>query len=117
MKKENNVFLYNTELTEYINNMQSQSMSLSSIKKVIDFLDEYSKSDLSIEITDDEMMVIRNIIIRYTIKLCESNNISLENKQLHIDSNTLNRSEMIQEIVNAVKVQEEIFVMVNNEPR
>ena len=109
IKEENDVIIYNPELTEYFNHMQSQSMSLSSIKKVVDFFERYSDKDLAIEITDEEMMVIRNLIVRYTIKLCESNNISLDDKHLFVEAKTLNQNDLLQEIIYATNVQEEIF--------
>ena len=116
-KKREVLIAYNPELTEYFNNMQTQSMSLSSVKKVVDFFAHYSKGDLSIEITDQELLVIRNLIVRYTIKLCESNNISIDNKQLFIEAKAIAKSELMQDIVYATRVQEEIFAMANNEPR
>ena len=116
-KKQEGLIDYNPELTEYFNNMQTQSMSLSSVKKVVDFFAHYSKGDLSIEITDQELLVIRNLIVRYTIKLCESNNISIDNKQLFIEAKAIAKSELMQDIVYATRVQEEIFAMANNEPR
>jgi hypothetical protein len=111
IKEENDVIVYNPELTEYFNNMQTQSMSLSSIKKVVEFFENYRNSDLTIEISDEEMMVIRNIIVRYTIKLCESNNICLEDKQLFVEAKTSNKNELLQEIIYASNIQEEIFAM------
>lgn len=111
---ENEVIIYNPELTEYFNNMQTQSMSISSIKKVVDFFEKFSIGDLSIEISEEEMLVIRNIIVRYTIKLCESNNISLTDKQLHVETDKISEKELLLEIINAIKVQEEIFVMSKN---
>jgi len=116
-KKQEGLIDYNPELTEYFNNMQTQSMSLSSVKKVVDFFDHYSSGDLSIEITEQELLVIRNLIVRYTIKLCESNNISIDNKQLVIEAKAIVKSELMQDIVYATRVQEEIFAMANNEPR
>lgn len=116
-KKREGLIAYNPELTEYFNNMQTQSMSLSSVKNVVDFFAHYSKGDLSIEITDQELLVIRNLIVRYTIKLCESNNISIDNKQLFIEAKAIAKSELMQDIVYATRVQEEIFAMANNEPR
>lgn len=109
IKEESEVIIYNPELTEYFNHMQTQSMSLSSIKKVVEFFERYSNSDLAIEITVEEMMVIRNLIVRYTIKLCESNNISIEDKQLFVEAKTSNQNELLQEIIYATNVQEEIF--------
>jgi len=110
IKKANSeVISYNPELTEYFNNMQTQSMTLSSVKRVIEFFEYYSNSDLSIEITDEEMLVIRNLVVRYTIKLCESNNISLENKQLYIEAKTIDKDDLLYEILYSTKVQEEIF--------
>ncbi len=109
IKEESEVIIYNPELTDYFNHMQTQSMSLSSIKKVVEFFERYSNSDLAIEITDEEMMVIRNLIVRYTIKLCESNNISLDDKQLFVEAKTSNQNELLQEIIYATNVQEEIF--------
>lgn len=108
-KKQEELIAYNPELTEYFNNMQTQSMSLSSIKKVVYFFDHYSNGDLSIEITDQELLVIRNLIVRYTIKLCESNNISIDNKQLFIEAKATVKSELVQDIVYATKIQEVIF--------
>lgn len=111
VQNDNEIIVYHSELTEYFNNMQNQSMSLSSIREAFDFFDKYGNSDVSIDITQDEMLIIRNIIIKYTIKLCESNNISLENKELYIDSQSLNEKDLLKEIVYATKVQEEIFAM------
>jgi len=108
-KKQEGLIAYNPELTEYFNNMQTQSMSLSSVKKVVDFFDHYSSGDLSIEISDQELLVIRNLIVRYTIKLCESNNISIDNKQLVIETKSTVKSELMKDIVYATRVQEEIF--------
>lgn len=114
-KAENEVIIYNPELTEYFNNMQTQSMSISSIKKVVEFFEKFSNGDLSIEISKEEMLVIRNIIVRYTIKLCESNNISLSDKQLNVETDKLSEKELLKGIINAIRVQEEIYVMVENE--
>lgn len=61
------------------------------------------------------MLVIRNIIVRYTIKLCESNNISLSDKQLNVETDKLSEKELLKGIINAIRVQEEIYVMVENE--
>jgi uncharacterized membrane-anchored protein YhcB (DUF1043 family) len=109
IKQNNEVIAYNPELTEYFNHMQTQSMTLSSIKKVVDFFEKYSDSDLSIEITYEEMMVIRNLIVRYTIKLCEANHISLEGKQLSFEAKPQNKDDLLREILYATQVQEKIF--------
>ena len=110
VKKENaEVISYNPELTEYFNNMQTQSMTISSIKKVVEFFENYSNCDLSIEISNEEMMVLRNLIVRYTIKLCESNKISIEDKQLLVEAKSKNSDDLVREIIYATKVQEEVF--------
>jgi len=110
VQKENDeVIAYNPELTEYFNNMQTQRMTLSSIRKVVDFFEYYSNSDLSIEISDEEMLVIRNLIVRYTIKLCESNKMSLEDKQLYIEAKSVDKNDLVYEIIYSTKVQEEII--------
>ena len=105
------VIEYNPELTEYFNNMQSQGMTLDSIKDVVKFFDNYSKGGIEIEITNEEMMVMRNLIVRYTIKLCEANNISLENKQLDTETSITDSNDLLNEILYATRVQGEIFTI------
>lgn len=110
VNENNDVIMYNPELTEYFNNMQTQSMTLDSIKKVVVFFENYNNGSLSIEINEEEMKVLRDIIVRYAIKLCESNNISLEDKQLYIEGESKNKNDLIHEILYATSVQQEIFV-------
>lgn len=109
MQKNNDLIEYNPQLTEYFNNMQAKKMTLSSIKKVISFFENYSNGDLAIEISDEEMMVIRNLVVRYTIKLFETNKISMDNYQLSIDAKTNNNKDLLGEIVYAIKMQQQIF--------
>lgn len=111
INQNNELIAYNPELTEYLNNLHSKEMSLSSIKKVVDFFETYSNGDLSIEITEEEMKVIRNLIIRYTIKLCKANRISLEDKQLAIVTKSTNKNDLIYEILYATNLQKEIFTI------
>ncbi|GEM_PF-3331487 len=111
INENNDVIEYNPELTEYFNNMQTQSMTLDSIKDVAKFFETYSNGDIEIEITDEEMRVMRNLIVRYTIKLCESNKISLESRQLDTETNIIDANDLLEEILYATKVQEEIFAL------
>ena len=84
-------------------------MTLSSVKKVIEFFEKYSNGELAIEISDEEMLVIRNIIVRYTIKLCEINKISVDNKHLSIQPKTKIKKELLDDIFYATKFQQRIF--------
>jgi hypothetical protein len=108
-QKNNDLIEYNPQLTEYFNNMQTKKMKLSSIKKVISFFEKYSKGDLAIEISNEELLVIRNLIVKYTIKLCETNKISIDNYRLTIDAKTIKNEDLLGEIVYATKIQQEIF--------
>ena len=105
----NDILTYNPQLTKYFNNIQTKKMTLSSVKKVIEFFEKYSNGELAIEISDEEMLVIRNIIVRYTIKLCEINKISVDNKHLSIQPKTKINKNLLDDIVYATKFQQRIF--------
>ncbi len=108
-QENNDVIVYNPQLTEYFNKMQTQKMTLSSIKEVISFFEKYSNGDLAIEISDAEMLVIRNLIVKFTIKLCEANKISFDNIKLTIDAKTTKKKDLLGDIVYATKMQQQIF--------
>ena len=109
--ENNDVIEYNLELTGYFNNVQTQSMTLDSIKDVSRFFETYSNGDKEIEITDEEMKVMRNLIVRYTIKLCKANKIKLKNIELNSEINIKNHNDLLAEILYATKIQEEIFTI------
>lgn len=103
------IITFNPELTEYLNRMQNQSMTLDSIKNVVSFFENYNNNNLPIEVTDDEMKVLRNIIVRYTIKLCELNQISLDDKKLVLEAESTNKDDLIYEILYATNIQQGLF--------
>lgn len=106
----NSIISYNPELTDYFNSMQAQTLTIKEIKEVIAFFDAYSNGNLSIEISQEELLVLRNIIVRYTIKLLEANNIELESKPLEIEASSNSKEELLKEINKAIKIQEKVFL-------
>ena len=108
----NSIISYNPDLTEYFNSIQSKTLTIKEIKKVITFFDAYSNDELSIEISQEELLVLRNLIVRYTKKLLETNNIELESKPLEIEASSNSKEDILKEINKAIKIQEEVFLHV-----
>lgn len=113
-KKQEETDTYKEYLDEYITNIQTQNLSLRSIKNVFDFFDHFSNGDLSIEITDEELKVLRDIIVRYTIKLCETNDIVIKNK-IPLQDKSTSRKDLLQEIKYATKIQEQVYLLERND--
>ena len=97
-------------VAEYISHINNQNMSLSAIKNTIAFLDSISNgNDVTIEISDEEMTVLRNITTRYLAQLCEANNVPIENKVLLIDAKAQPKELSLKEIKSSLAIQEKIF--------
>lgn len=85
-------------------------MSLNVLKRTIAFVDSISNgNDVTIEISDEEMTVLRNIITRYLVQLCKANNVPIKNKVLSIDAKVQPKELSLKEIKNSLAIQEKIF--------
>lgn len=85
-------------------------MSLNVLKRTIAFVDSISNgNDVTIEISDEEMTVLRNIITRYLVQLCKANNVPIKNKVLSIDAKVQSKELSLKEIKNSLAIQEKIF--------
>jgi len=103
------VFENNPELIEYFNNMQTQNMTLKSIREISKFFVTYSNGEVDIEITDEELKAIRNVIVRYTIKLCEVNEFGIENREFDTETSIKDANDLLEEILFATKIQEDVL--------
>ena len=98
------------EVAEYISHINNQTMSLNVLKRTIAFVDSISNgNDVTIEISDEEMTVLRNIITRYLVQLCKANNVPIKNKVLSIDAKVQPKELSLKEIKNSLAIQEKIF--------
>jgi len=108
-EEKSDVIYYNPDLTDYLNSFQTKTLSIKKIKNVIDFFDAYSNGNLEIEISDEEMMVLRNLIVRYTIKLEKANHVYLESIPLKVEAPSKDKNDLLKEINEATEIQEKIF--------
>ena len=109
----NEIFVSMTpSLNKYLNNIcnTSAQMTITDIKSVIDEFNRYSNGNLKIEISPEEMLIIRNIIVKFTRKLIEKNPLlNLNTNLLELEAPSLKNEDLLKEINDSLKVQELIF--------
>ena len=109
-KKDTNALIgYNPEITEYLNAAQNKTMSFDKIVGVVKFFEMYSEGkNLNIEISNDELLALRNIFVKYAIALAKQNNIEYE-PVLAIEVKSKKTEDLLEESLVALKFQREIF--------
>lgn len=109
-----NVVLYKVPaLDNYINNVYNQSctMSIYDITEAFNFLNDYSRGDLSIEISQEEMLVLRNIMVRYAKKLAEKNpSLKLTEAVPAIEAPSKRKEDLLRDSMLSLRLQQEVFV-------
>ena len=99
---------YNPEITEYLNATKNKTMSFDKIVGVVKFFELYSSGkDLNIEITDNELLTMRNIFVKYAIALSETN--KLKEPNLNLEAKSQKREDLLEEALIALRYQEDIF--------
>ena len=98
---------YHAALRDYINDIRSGELSMKSINRLMDALDELKQNKnyekIKIELTTDELNVLVNRIYEYTIKLASDNAVELTDDELRSYDNT------ILNLQNYLKAQKRIF--------
>ena len=98
---------YHAALRDYINDIRSGELSMKSINRLMDALDELKQNKnyekIKIELTTEELNVLVNRIYEYTIKLASDNAVELTDDELRFSDNT------ILNLQNYLKAQKRIF--------
>ena len=99
---------YNPEITEYLNATKNKTMSFDKIADVVKFFELYLNGEnLNIEITDSELMVLRNIFVKYAIVLSETD--KMKKTGLSLEAKSKKREDLLEETLIALRYQEDIF--------
>ena len=84
---------YHAALRDYINDIRSGELSMKSINRLMDALDELKQNKnyekIKIELTTEELNVLVNRIYEYTIKLASENAVELTDDELRSSDNTI----------------------------
>lgn len=84
---------YQAALRDYINDIRSGELSMKSINRLMDALDEFKQNKnyekIKIELTTEELNVLVNRIYEYTIKLASENAVELTDDELRSSDNTI----------------------------
>ena len=98
---------YHAALRDYINDIRSGELSMKSINRLMDALDDLKQNKnyekIKIELTTEELNVLVNRIYEYTIKLASENAVELTDDELRSSDNT------ILNLQNYLKAQKRIF--------
>lgn len=84
---------YHAALREYIDDVRSGKLSMESINRLMDSLEELKQNKnyekIKIELTTEELNVLVNRIYEYTIKLAKDNSVDLADDELSYSDNIL----------------------------
>lgn len=84
---------YHAALRDYIDDVRSGKLSMESINRLMDSLEELKQNKnyekIKIELTTEELNVLVNRIYEYTIKLAKDNSVDLTNNELSSSDNIL----------------------------
>ena len=79
---------YHTALQDYINDIRNGEVSMKSINRLMDALEELKQNKnyekIKIELTTEELNVLVNRIYEYTIKLASDNSVELTDDECNI---------------------------------
>lgn len=82
---------YHVALRDYIDDVRSGKLSMESINRLMDFLEELKQNKnyekIKIELTTEELNVLVNRIYEYTIKLAKDNSVDLADDELSSSDN------------------------------
>ena len=109
-KEDGNALIgYNPEITEYLNATQNKTMSFDKIVGVVLFFEKYlDGKDLNIEISNDELLVLRNVFVKYASALAKENKI--ESKPvLTIEAKSHKTKDILEESLVALRFQKDAF--------
>lgn len=95
----------------YFEKIDTRTLSLKDIKEMFDFIDKLAYGrDLKVELSDSDILVLRNVVAQYTVQLCKANNKELDEIDVHQLSVEQPRKLCCDQIKDCLKVQEKIFV-------
>ncbi|MGN8743645.1 hypothetical protein ACTM83_07280 [Catenibacterium mitsuokai] len=84
---------YHAALRDYIDDVRSGKLSMESINRLMDSLEELKQNKnyekIKIELTTEELNVLVNRIYEYTIKLAKDNSVDLTDNELSSSDNIL----------------------------
>ena len=84
---------YHAALRDYIDDVRSGKLSMESINRLMDSLEELKQNKnyekIKIELTTEELNVLVNRIYEYTIKLAKDNSVDLADDELSYSDNIL----------------------------
>lgn len=84
---------YHVALRDYIDDVRSGKLSMESINRLMDSLEELKQNKnyekIKIELTTEELNVLVNRIYEYTIKLAKDNSVDLTDNELSSSDNIL----------------------------
>lgn len=84
---------YHAALRDYIDDVRSGKLSMESINRLMDSLEELKQNKnyekIKIELTTEELNVLVNRIYEYTIKLAKDNSVDLKDNELSPSDNIL----------------------------
>lgn len=105
---------YNVALHNYVEEARTGTLSFAGIKDFADYISTILKSspskDIQLELSSEEVDVLRKIMRRFTKKLCKANNQKIPKKLAIEDKEkSLTARQKIEEIRNCLLVQQKIY--------
>lgn len=105
---------YNKAISTYIGNAQSGVLSLPDVRTLLAYIESLTKdidsNQVQIELSSDEIELLKRILIRFTLKLAKANKVDVKKIEAY-STKELTDKEKLETVKECLYVQEDIYAM------